>query len=254
MDIRTEIRDGVARIGFNRVAKKNALTARMYAQLADTLVAAEGDHAVRAILFTGHPDIYTAGNDLEDFLNNPPAGESAPVFRFLLALGAATKPLVASVEGAAIGIGTTMLLHCDLVYAAEGARFQLPFTTLGLVPEAASSFLLPRLAGYPRAAEKLLLGEPFAADEAYAMGLLSAVVPRERLAEHVEAKLARLVALPAGALRATKRLMKSHDAEQVGRVLRTEADEFIARLATPAAREAFAAFLARRKPDFAGKD
>lgn len=254
MDILAEVRGGVCRIAFNRLPKKNALTADMYATLADTLVAASRDEAVRAILLSGHPDIYTAGNDLEDFLKHPPTGEASPVFRFLIALSTAEKPVVAAVEGAAVGIGTTMLLHCDLVYAAEHARFQLPFATLGLVPEAASSFLFTRLAGYPRAAEKLLLGEMFDAKEAHEMGLLSAIVPRDKLTEHVETKLAKLVALPAGAVRATKRLMKAHDADQVARVMRLESAEFIQRLATPAAREAFEAFLSRRKPDFAGKD
>ena len=145
-------------------------------------------------------------------------------------------------------------MHCDLVYAAEHARFQLPFTALGLVPEAASSLIFPRLAGYPRAAEKLLLGEPFGAAEAYALGLVSAVLPKEELMPHVERQLAKLVALPAGAVRASKRLMKSHTAAEVAVAMRTESAEFIERLATPAAREAFEAFLGRRKADFSGKD
>ena len=254
MDILTEVQDGVCRLTFNRPAKKNAITADMYSQLAAGLTSAEADPAVRAILIAGHPDIYTAGNDLEDFLRNPPQGEQSPVFRFLVAISTAEKPVVASVAGAAVGIGTTLLMHCDLVYAAEHARFQLPFATLGLVPEAASSLLFPRLAGYPRAAEKLLLGEPFGAAEAYALGLLTAVVPKEELTGHVDKQLAKLVALPAGSVRATKRLMKSHDASHVAHAMRTESAEFITRLGSPAAREAFEAFLARRRPDFRGKD
>ena len=254
MDILCHVQDGVCRLQFNRAAKKNAITADMYSALAAALRAADADPAVRAILIAGHPDIYTAGNDIEDFLANPPSGEASPVIQFLLAISTAEKPIVAAVSGAAVGIGTTLLMHCDLVYAAEHARFQLPFTTLGLVPEAASSLLFPRLAGYPRAAEKLLLGEPFGAAEAYALGLVSAVLARDELMPHVDKQLAKLVALPAGAVQATKRLMKSHDAAHVAAAIRTESAEFVTRLASPAAREAFTAFLARRKPDFSGKD
>lgn len=254
MDIVVEQRDGVSRIRFDRAAKKNAITAAMYAALADAVVAAGADPLVRALLIEGHPEVYTAGNDIEDFLKNPPAGESSPVFRFLTALSRAEKPIVASVSGAAIGIGTTLLLHCDLVYAAEEARFQLPFVSLGLVPEAASSLLLPTLAGYHRAAEKLLLGEPFGAAEALSMGLISAVVPRPELPAHVDRQLAKLVALPAGAIRATKRLMKHPMADAVADTMRAEAVEFLARLSSPAAKEAFTAFFERRKPDFHGRD
>lgn len=254
MDIVVEQRDGVSRIRFDRAAKKNAITAAMYAALADAVVAAGADPLVRALLIEGHPEVYTAGNDIEDFLKNPPACESSPVFRFLTALSRAEKPIVASVSGAAIGIGTTLLLHCDLVYAAEEARFQLPFVSLGLVPEAASSLLLPTLAGYHRAAEKLLLGEPFGAAEALSMGLISAVVPRPELPAHVDRQLAKLVALPAGAIRATKRLMKHPMADAVADTMRAEAVEFLARLSSPAAKEAFTAFFERRKPDFHGRD
>lgn len=250
MDVNVETAGGVCRIRFDRVAKKNALTAGMYSTLADAIVAAEADPVVRAMLIAGHPDIFTAGNDLEDFLKNPPTGESSPVFRFLTAISTATKPVIAEVSGAAIGIGTTLLLHCDLIYAAEQARFQLPFAQLGLVPEAASSLLLPALAGYPRAAEKLLLGEPFGAEEALAIGLVTRVLPRAELSEHVDRQLAKLVGLPPGAVRATKRLMKSRQAATVAAHMREEAAEFILRLATPAAREAFTAFFERRQPDF----
>ena len=254
MDILSHVQDGVCRLQFNRVAKKNAITTAMYAELAAQLRAAGANPAVRAILIGGHPEVYTAGNDLEDFLLNPPSGEDSAVFQFLIAISTAEKPVVAAVSGAAVGIGTTLLMHCDLVYAAEHSRFQLPFTALGLVPEAASSLLFPRLAGYPRAAEKLLLGEPFGAAEAHELGLVTAVLPKDELMPHVERQLAKLVALPAGAVRATKRLMKSHDAAHVASAMRTESAEFIERLSQPAAREAFSAFLARRKPDFSGKD
>lgn len=254
MDVTTEFRDSTSRIGFARVAKKNAITAAMYEALAGAVRDAEQNSAVRAILIEGHAEIFTAGNDLDDFLKNPPSGEASPVFRFLTALSTATKPVVASVSGPAIGIGTTLLLHCDLIYAAEDARFQLPFTQLGLAPEAASSLLLPLLAGYPRAAEKLLLGEPFGAAEALGMGLITAVVPKAELTGHVDKQLAKLVALPRGSLQATKRLMKGSIAAAVSAQIQVEADEFIRRLASPAAREAFTAFFERRRPDFSGLD
>ncbi len=254
MDILSQLSEGVCRLQFNRPQKKNALTAAMYTTLAEELEAAAVDERVRAILIEGQPDIYTAGNDVEDFLSQSPAGLDTPVFRFLRALSTAEKPVVAAVSGPAVGIGTTLLLHCDLVYAAQSARFQLPFAALGLVPEAASSLLLPRLIGYPRAAEKLLLGEGFGASEALSMGLVCAVLPNDELMAHVQVQLAKLVALPAGALRATKRLMKSHQASDVQAAMQVEAEEFISRLGMPAAREAFDAFLARRRPDFSGKD
>lgn len=253
-DIRTEVIDAVCHLQFNRVAKKNAITTAMYSDLAAGLRQAEADPAVRAVLIHGHPEIYTAGNDLEDFLRNPPRSDESPVFQFLNALSRAEKPVVAAVAGPAVGIGTTLLLHCDLVYAGERARFQLPFVSLGLVPEAASSLLLPRLAGHQRAAEKLLLGEPFDAAEALAMGLVCAVLPAEELMPHVLRQLAKLVALPAGAVRATKRLMKAPHAADVAATMRVESVEFGSRLASPAAREAMEAFLARRRPDFSGKD
>ena len=156
-DVAVARHGAVAAVGLQRPAKKNALTAAMYEALAEAVGAAEADHDVRAILFHGTPEVFTAGNDLNDFLARPPGGEDAPVFRFLRAVSGAAKPLVAAVNGPAVGIGTTLLLHCDLVYAGEDARFQLPFTRLGLVPEFASTYMLPFIAGYQRAAELLLL-------------------------------------------------------------------------------------------------
>ena len=158
--IKTETKDRILRIEIARAEKKNALTLDMYAALADALAAADADPAVRVALVHGTRDCFTAGNDLKDFLERPPHSENSPTFRFLRCLPRFGKPLVAAVNGAAVGIGTTMLLHCDLVYAAPAARFQLPFVPLGLVPEAGSSFLLPYIAGYQRAAELLLLGAP----------------------------------------------------------------------------------------------
>ena len=161
--VKVVIKDRILRIELDRAERKNAITADMYRALADALAAAESDAQVRVVLVHGKPDCFTAGNDLKDFLERPPAGENSPVFQFLRGISTATKPLVAAVGGPAVGVGTTMLLHCDFVYAAPNARFQMPFVTLGLVPEAASSLLLPMLAGYQRAAELLLLGKPFTA-------------------------------------------------------------------------------------------
>ena len=250
MEIESEVRDHVMRIRFNRPEKKNAITSVMYSALADALASAEADVAVRAVLITGSAEAFTAGNDLEDFLKHPPLGLDAPVFRFLFGISQLSKPLVASVSGVAIGIGTTLLLHCDLVYAADNARFALPFTPLGLVPEAASSLLLPRLAGYQRAAEKLLLGEVFDARAANELGLLTRVVPAAELAGLIDAQLARLVSLPAASLRVTKRLMKGADTAAVRLRIEEEAVEFGHRLQGPEAKEAFTAFLEKHKPDF----
>src|SRR6185437_8733019 len=153
--------EGVMTIALNRPEKKNAITSAMYQTMADALADAQEDAAVRAILIRGSENVFSAGNDLEDFMKSPPSSEDAPVLQFLRRISGAEKPIVASVAGVAVGIGTTLLLHCDMVYAAESATFSLPFSQLGLCPEAASSVLLPRLAGYPLAAEKLLLGEAF---------------------------------------------------------------------------------------------
>jgi Enoyl-CoA hydratase/carnithine racemase len=166
-DIVVSRRGAVAAIGIQRPHKRNALTAEMYAQMAQAVAHAEADEGVRVLLFHGTDSAFTAGNDLEDFVRRPPADDDAPVFRFLRSVAGARKPLVAAVNGAAVGIGTTLLLHCDLVHAGEDARFSMPFVKLGLVPEFASSYLLPLLAGYHRAAEMLLLAEPFDAHAAW---------------------------------------------------------------------------------------
>jgi enoyl-CoA hydratase/carnithine racemase len=250
MDIETSIENGVCKIEFNRPEKKNAITSAMYQALADAIKAAEADKAVRVILICGKPEIFTAGNDLEDFMKNPPSGENSPVFQFLFGISHAAKPIVAAVSGAAVGIGTTMLLHFDLVYASETAKFSLPFTQLGLVPEAASSFLLPRLAGARRANEKLLLGEAFPATEALDMGLVNRVLPAGELMQFASAQAAKLAALPQASLRITKRLMKADVVSTIDARMGEEGAEFRARLASPEAKEAFTAFFERRKPDF----
>lgn len=250
MDVTVALASGVQTLTFNRLHKKNAITAEMYQMVADALADAESDSEVRAILIQGQPEAFSAGNDLEDFLKHPPQSEDAPVFQFLRQISQATKPIVAAVAGNAVGVGTTMLLHCDVVYAAETARFSLPFAQLGLCPEAASSLLLPRLAGYQRAAEKLLFGEPFDVHEALAMGLVNRVLPAAELHAFAQARAAHLALMPAGSLRATKRLMKAELDQAVQTRISDEALEFGRRLVSPEAREAFTAFFEKRKPDF----
>lgn len=241
---------GVFRLQMNRPEKKNAITRAMYAALADALAEAGGDDAVRVVLVTGASGTFTAGNDLGDFMDDPPRDESAPVFRFLRGISTFEKPLVAAVAGAAVGIGTTMLLHCDCVYAADDARFALPFVNLGLCPEAASSLLLPLVAGYHRAAELLLLGEPFDARRAEACDIVTQVVPADRLEATALATARKLAALPPAAVRVSKALMKRALAPQVVAAMDAERDAFSARLRSAEAKEAFAAFFERRKPDF----
>ena len=250
MTIKTATLNGVATIEIARPEKKNALTAAMYSAMAEALAAANADAAVRAVLIAGQPGVFTSGNDLEDFMQRPPAGADSPVYRFMQALLDCEKPVVAAVTGAAVGIGTTMLLHCDLVYAGEGARFQLPFVTLALCPEAASSLLLPRLAGHQRAAELLFFGEPFNAAKAHEIGLANAVLPDAGVLAHARERAQKLAALPAASLRETKRLMKQSVAALVPQVMQDEGEIFKRQLASPAAKEAFAAFLEKRKPDF----
>jgi len=254
MSIATSIDQCVLTIGFDRIDRKNAITAAMYQTMADALRAAETDAAVRVIVIEGKPEVFTAGNDLEDFMKRPPTpgndGTKPPVFQFLDAISHATKPVVASVSGAAVGIGTTLLLHCDLVYASDTAKLSLPFAQLGLCPEAASSLLLPRMVGYQRAAEKLLLGEAFSAQEAHAIGLVTKVLPVAELQAYVRQQAAKLAALPASSLRETKRLMKGDDVAAVDRKMAEEGEVFGRMLLAPEAKEAFTAFFEKRKPDF----
>jgi len=250
MEISTEQAGGICTIRFNRPEKKNAITGAMYQAMADALLAAEADSAVRVILFAGQPDIFTAGNDLEDFLKQPPQDENSSVFQFMSALKDASKPVVAAVAGPAVGIGTTMLLHCDLVYAADTARFSMPFSQLGLCPEFGSSLLLQRIAGYQRAAEKLMLGAAFPADEAHEMGLVNQVLPADELLPFVQAQAARLAALPASSVRTIKQLMKRGTVQEIDAQMAEEGAHFRRMLTAPEAKEAFTAFFEKRKPDF----
>jgi len=242
--------DGVFHIEMARPEKKNALTAAMYRTMADALASAEADPAVRVILISGAGGNFTAGNDLADFLETPPMDESAPVYRFIEGFAKLQKPFVAAVEGVAIGVGTTMLLHCDLVYAGSGARFALPFANLGLTPEAASSLLLPLCIGHARAAEMLMLGEAFPAQVALDVGIVNAVLPDAQVLDHALERCRKLTTQPAASLRLTKQLMKRAQQALVRETMSYEAEVFRQRLVSPEAGEAFAAFFAKRKPDF----
>jgi enoyl-CoA hydratase/carnithine racemase len=254
MSIKTATINGVATIEIARPEKKNALTVAMYQAMADALNAAREDGAVRAVLITGQPGIFTSGNDVEDFLTRPPGQGSdsmdSPVFRFMRALLDCDKPVVAAVTGAAIGIGTTMLLHCDFVYVSDEARLAMPFVALGLVPEYASSLVVPQLMGHRRAAEKLLLGDPFTPEQAVECGVASAVLPAGEVVAHARRVAERFNALPPGAVREAKQLMRAPERERLLQTIRTEGEIFGRRLRSPEAMEAFQAFLQKRKPDF----
>jgi enoyl-CoA hydratase/carnithine racemase len=254
MSIRTATLNGVATIEIARPDKKNAITVAMYQAMADALDAAQADAAVRAVLLTGQPGIFTSGNDIEDFMARPPGQGSdaaeSPVFRFMRALTSIDKPVVAAVTGAAIGIGTTMLLHCDFVYVSDEARLAMPFVGLGLVPEFASSLVVPQLLGRVRAAEKLLLGDPFTAAEAVEYGIANAVLPAAEVAAHARRVAERFNALPPGAVAETKRLLRRGHEASLLETIRTEGEIFARRLRSPEAQEAFSAFFQKRRPDF----
>ena len=254
MTIKTATLDGVATIEIARPEKKNALTVAMYQAMTDALVAAREDAAVRAVLITGQPGVFTSGNDIQDFMTRAPVPGSdamdSPVFRFMRALLDCDKPVVAAVTGAAIGIGTTMLLHCDFVYVSDEARLAMPFVGLGLVPEFASSLLVPQLMGYRRAAEKLLLGDPFTAEQAVECGIANAVLPAGEVVNHARRVAERFNQLPPGAVREAKQLMRGPQHEAILQAIRTEGEIFARRLRSPEAMEAFQAFFQKRKPDF----
>jgi enoyl-CoA hydratase/carnithine racemase len=249
-DILADTEAGVTTITLNRVDKKNSITAAMYAAMADALEAAAADVSVRAVVIQGHESIFSAGNDIGDFLNGPPATQDSPVFRFLRGISTFPKPVVAAVCGPAVGIGTTMLLHCDLVYAGDNAAFSMPFVNLGLCPEAASSFLAPQLMGYARAAEALLLGEPFTAESALEMGLINRIVPPAEANALAQRQAQKLAAKPLSSLIETKRLMKKGQVDIVAERMAEEGVSFGRMLKEPAAREAFGAFMQKRRPDF----
>jgi enoyl-CoA hydratase/carnithine racemase len=244
------IADRVATIEIRRPEKKNALTGAMYDAMSDAIARAEADADVRVVLLRGQPGCFTAGNDLSDFLVAGQAGGvgvAAPAPRFLAAIRTARKPLVAAVGGVAVGIGTTMLLHCELVYAAPDARFQMPFVPLGLVPEGGSSLLLPMLAGYQRAAEMLLLGRHFGAEAARAAGLVNEVVPEARLMDHAREMALAVAALPPESVRIAKEMMKRPYAAALADRMAEEIRVFGERLSSPEALAAMGAFFSRKK-------
>jgi enoyl-CoA hydratase/carnithine racemase len=239
----------VLEILFNRPEKKNALTGAMYAAVVEAFHRADTDPAIRVVLLSGAGDTFTSGNDIKDFQSRAATNAESSASPFLDALSSLATPLVAAVNGAAIGVGTTMLAHADLVIAARSARFVMPFTSLGLVPEAASSLLFPRLVGHQRASALLLLGEPMDAETAREWGFVNQVVPDDALMATARGIAARLAALPPEAVRQTKALIKNGHPDVAGRIAQ-ELGLFRERLRSPEAAEAFQAFVEKRKPDF----
>ncbi len=240
----------VCYINLNRPERKNALSLAMYAALADVIIAANADVNVRVLVLAGTDDFFTSGNDLLDFMNDPVIRDDHPVVRFMRALQDSEKPVVAIVRGHAIGIGTTLLLHCDLVYAASDARLQLPFVNLGLCPEYASSYLLPRLLGHQKAAELFLLGKAFSGADAAQLGLVTASVPWDELTVYAKEKIAALVAQPPAAVKRTKALLKQTNRVSVEAALQAEFSGFVEGLHSEECKESVTAFFEKRAPDF----
>jgi len=247
--IKIDIKDGIQKLTINRAEKKNALTQDMYAALSDNLNAAETNPEIRVTVITGTADSFTSGNDLMDFLQNPAQNDETPVIRFLHSLANIRKPLIAAVNGLAVGVGTTMLLHCDLVYASTDASFSLPFVNLALVPEAASSYLLPKMLGHQRASELLLLGEKFSVEKAHNYGMVTEITAPDQLEAVAMAAAAKLAAKAPEALRLAKSLIKG-DSDKVLAQMNAEGQVFQSRLVSPEAKEAMTAFMERRAPDF----
>jgi enoyl-CoA hydratase/carnithine racemase len=249
-EIITERSASVLRVLLNRPAKKNAMTSSMYVTLADIFTDAAKDEQTRVVLWHGAGDSFCAGNDIEDFLKNPPGPGNFPQARLMKALADFDKPLIVAVQGAAIGGGTTMLTHCDFVYAGESAKFQMPFVNLALVPEFGSSFSIPVRIGHIRAAELILLGLSFDARKAADLGLITQVVSDQNLLATATETARKLAAKPAGALKASKKLMKQSFSEQIKAAMKAENEEYSARVRSEDAKEAFAAFLQKRPPNF----
>ena len=249
-DIVTERSGSILRLQFNRPSKKNAMTSAMYITMADLLEAAAKDDGIRVVLWHGAGDSFCAGNDLDDFLKNPPGPEDSPQSRLINAFIAFEKPIVAAVRGATIGGGTTMLTHCDFVYASETAKFQMPFINLALVPEFGATFSVPMRTGYLRAAELLQLGLPFDAKEALELGFATRVVPDAKLLETATETAQKLAEKPTAALQASKRLMKKPWRDALLDAAKAENIEFSVRVRSADTKEAIAAFFEKRPPDF----
>ena len=250
--ILTDRSDAVLTLTLNRLDKKNAFSAAMYSTCAQALEQAQNDNAVHSVVIQGHHTIFSAGHDLQDFASGANTAHDAPVFHFLRTLAQFPKPLVAAVCGPAVGIGCTLLLHCDLVYAGDNAAFSMPFVNLGLSPEAAASLLLPQAIGYHRAAQALLLGEPFMAEAALDMGLINRIVPPSEAAELAHTQACKLAAKPLDAILQTKRLMKEAQQALVLRTMEQENSTFKRLLGAAAAQEALSAFQEKRPADFSG--
>jgi len=249
-DVLTNRSEGIFRIELNRPSRKNALTSAMYLALADAFEAALKDDSISVVLWHGAGDCFCAGNDIEDFIKHPPGSIESPQSRLMRALVDFDKPVIAAVHGPAIGGGTTMLTHCDLVYAGESARFQTPFVDLGLVPEFGSSYSISARVGHLRAAEIILSGSPFNAARALELGFVNHVVPDDKLMAAATEAARKLAAKPGPALRAAKRLMKQPFLEQLRAAITAENTEFSERVRSADAKEAFAAFLEKRPPHF----
>src|SRR6202047_2276063 len=249
-DIITERSGNILRIQLNRPERKNAMTSAMYIKLADLLNAAAKDDQIRVVLWHGAGDSFCAGNDIEDFLKNPPGAGESPQARLMEALVNFDKPVVAAVQGAAIGGGTTMLTHCDFIYAGESTKFQMPFINLAVVPEFGSSCSVPARIGHLRAAELILLGAPFDARRAAEWGLVTEVVSDQDVLARATETARKLAAKPAAALQASKRLMKQPFRGKLTAAMKAENEEFSAQVRSEDAKEAFTAFLEKRKPDF----
>jgi enoyl-CoA hydratase/carnithine racemase len=247
-DIVAERSGNILRIQLNRPTKKNAMTSSMYITMAELLNGAAKDDQIHVVLWHAAGNSFSAGNDIEDFVKNPPGPGESPQAQLIDALINVEKPLVAAVQGAAIGGGTTMLAHCDFVYAGESAKFQMPFVNLALVPEFGSSYLLPLRFGYTHAAELILLGKPFDASRAAELGLVTQVVPDQSLLATATEAARSLAAKPAAAVQASKRLMKRPLREQTEQAVKLELEVFAERVRSDDAKEAFKAFFARRQP------
>jgi len=248
--IQHSLADGVFTLRINRPDKKNALTQAMYTALADGIDAANADSSVRALLITGSGGSFSSGNDVKDFLNVPPGSEDSPVARFMNALAAFPKPVVAAVNGLAIGIGATLLLHCDLVYVGRSTRLQMPFVNIGICPEYASSYLMPRMMGHVRAAEIVLFGEPFSAQTALECGMVNAVLDDDAVEAHALERAIKLARQAPNAVRVTKQLLKRWRQDEVAEAIKVEAEHFVPMLRQAEATEAMTAFVEKRKPDF----
>ena len=249
-DIVTERSGNILRVQFNRPSKKNAMTSAMYITMADLLNESAKDDRIRVVLWHGAGDSFCAGNDLDDFLKNPPGPGDSPQSRLINAFIAFEKPIIAAVRGAAIGGGATMLTHCDFVYASETAKFQMPFINLALVPEFGATFSVPMRAGYLRAAELLQLGLPFDAKEALEFGFVTRVVPDQKLLETATETAQKLAEKPAAALQASKRLMKKPWRDALLEAAKAENGEFSVCVRSADTKEAITAFFEKRPPDF----